>query len=110
MERKDYSQLQETTYYEKMTNGWEVILIPKNGFHKTYALFSTKFGSIDNHFVPRGEKDPVRMPDGIAHFLEHKLFEKEEGDVFQLFGKQGASANAFTSFTRTDYLFSTSAQ
>lgn len=48
----------------------------------------------------------ISVPDGIAHFLEHKLFEKEDGDVFQQFSKQGASANAFTSFTRTAYLFS----
>jgi len=110
MRETNYPQIQETTYYEKLENGLEVILIPKKGFQKTYALFSTKFGSIDHHFVPRGETEAVRMPDGIAHFLEHKLFEKEEGDVFQLFGKQGASANAFTSFTRTAYLFSTTAQ
>lgn len=56
------------------------------------------------------KKKKVKVPDGIAHFLEHKLFEKEDGDVFQLFGKQGASANAFTSFTKTSYLFSTTDQ
>ena len=81
-------------------------LLPKNDFHKTYGLFTTNYGSIDNEFVPLGETDYTVVPDGIAHFLEHKLFEKEAGDVFQLFGKQGASANAFTSFTRTSYLFS----
>ncbi|HHN6265507.1 TPA: M16 family metallopeptidase, partial [Enterococcus faecium] len=63
-----------------------------------------------NEFIPYGEKEKVKVPDGIAHFLEHKLFEKEDGDVFQLFGKQGASANAFTSFTKTSYLFSTTDQ
>lgn len=110
MKRIDYDQIQETVYHEKMDNGLDVILIPKAGFQKTYALFSTQFGSIDHHFIPRGKKESVRMPDGIAHFLEHKLFEKEDGDVFQLFGKQGASANAFTSFTRTAYLFSTTSQ
>ncbi|HFC9096816.1 TPA: M16 family metallopeptidase, partial [Enterococcus faecium] len=77
---------------------------------KTYGLFSTNYGSIDNEFIPYGEKEKVKVPDGIAHFLEHKLFEKEDGDVFQLFGKQGASANAFTSFTKTSYLFSTTDQ
>ncbi len=110
MKKITYSQIQETYYYEKMDNGLEVILIPKEGFHKTYALFSTKFGSIDNEFVPRGKKESVKMPDGIAHFLEHKMFDKKEGDVFQLFGREGASANAFTSFTRTAYLFSTTNQ
>ncbi len=85
-------------------------LLPKNDYHKTYGLFSTNYGSIDNEFIPYGEKEKVKVPDGIAHFLEHKLFEKEDGDVFQLFGKQGASANAFTSFTKTSYLFSTTDQ
>ncbi|MBX4253097.1 M16 family metallopeptidase, partial [Enterococcus faecium] len=59
---------------------------------------------------PYGEKEKVKVPDGIAHFLEHKLFEKEDGGVFQLFGQQGASTNAFTSFTKTSYLFSTTDQ
>ena len=85
-------------------------LLPKNDYHKTYGLFSTNYGSIDNEFIPYGEKEKVKVPDGIAHFLEHKLFEKEDGDVFQLFGQQGASANAFTSFTKTSYLFSTTDQ
>ena len=71
------------------------------------GLFSTNYGSIDNIFGYAGE-ELKSVPDGIAHFLEHKLFEKEEGDVFQKFGDQGASANAFTSFTRTSYLFSAS--
>lgn len=60
---------------------------------------------MDNTFVPLGKEEMIRVPDGIAHFLEHKLFEKEDHDAFQLFSKQGASANAFTSFTRTAYLF-----
>ncbi|MDY7046848.1 pitrilysin family protein, partial [Virgibacillus sp. M23] len=67
---------------------------------------TTKYGSIDNRFVPLDKNEMVHVPDGIAHFLEHKLFEKADGDVFQDFSKQGASANAFTSFTRTAYLFS----
>ncbi len=106
MEKIVYEQLGETLFYEKMANGLEVYVLPKEGFNKTYATFTTKYGSIDNHFVPRGQTEMKRVPDGIAHFLEHKLFEKEDGDVFQLFSKQGASANAFTSFTRTAYLFS----
>lgn len=105
MEILQYEQLQEKLYYEKMSNGLQVYILPKPEFNKTYATFTTKYGSIDNHFqsISNGE---MQVPDGIAHFLEHKLFEKEDGDVFQLFSKQGASANAFTSFTRTAYLFS----
>ncbi|MEL5938922.1 pitrilysin family protein, partial [Tetragenococcus halophilus] len=80
-------------------------ILPKREFHKTYGLFSTNYGSIDNEFAYQGEKRK-KVPDGIAHFLEHKMFEKKEGDIFQEFGRLGASANAFTSFTKTSYLFS----
>ncbi|BCB03421.1 EF-P 5-aminopentanol modification-associated protein YfmH [Bacillus sp. KH172YL63] len=106
MKKISFDQLQENLYYEKMSNGLDVYILPKKGFNKTYATFTTKYGSIDNHFVPLDEEEFVKVPDGIAHFLEHKLFEKEDGDVFQQFSRQGASANAFTSFTRTAYLFS----
>lgn len=109
MDKIKFEQLQEEIFHEKMTNGLEVYILPKNGFNKSFATFTTKYGSIDNHFVPLGKEDYTKVPDGIAHFLEHKLFEKEDGDVFQQFSKQGASANAFTSFTRTAYLFSSTA-
>jgi predicted Zn-dependent peptidase len=106
MKKISFDQIKENLYYEKMSNGLDVYILPKKGFNKTYATFTTKYGSIDNHFVPLNEEEFVKVPDGIAHFLEHKLFEKEDGDVFQQFSRQGASANAFTSFTRTAYLFS----
>ena len=109
MEKIEFKQLQEELYHEKLDNGLEVYILPKKGFNKTFATFTTKYGSIDNHFVPLGKQEFVKVPDGIAHFLEHKLFEKEDGDVFQQFSRQGASANAFTSFTRTAYLFSSTA-
>ncbi|WP_314064014.1 EF-P 5-aminopentanol modification-associated protein YfmH [uncultured Vagococcus sp.] len=110
MERIDYPVLDETLYTETLANGLRVTLLPKVGFNKTYGLFTTNYGSIDNQFIPIGETEFTEVPDGIAHFLEHKMFEKENGDVFQIFGKQGASANAFTSFTRTSYLFSSTGQ
>jgi predicted Zn-dependent peptidase len=106
MEKINFEQLQEDLYYEKLDNGLSVYILPKKGFNKTYATFTTKYGSVDNHFIPLEKEDYKKVPDGIAHFLEHKLFEKEDGDVFQQFSRQGASANAFTSFTRTAYLFS----
>ncbi|MBM7094238.1 MULTISPECIES: EF-P 5-aminopentanol modification-associated protein YfmH [Alteribacter] len=106
MNKQTFDQLNETLYYEQLDNGLDVYILPKAGFNKSFATFTTKYGSIDNHFIPLGKKDALKVPDGIAHFLEHKLFEDEDGDVFQLFSKQGASANAFTSFTRTAYLFS----
>ncbi len=98
-------RLAETLYHETLANGLQVFLLPKPGYRKTYATFTTRFGSIDRHFrVKNG--DPIEVPDGIAHFLEHKMFEEEDGDVFHRFAQQGASANAFTSFARTAYLFS----
>lgn len=107
MQTKEYPQLNETLYTETLENGLQVVLLPKPDFNKTYALFGTDFGSIDQHFTPIGQSEPVNFPDGIAHFLEHKMFEKEDGDIFHEFSKYGAAANAFTSFTRTAYLFST---
>lgn len=106
MEKITFDQLDETLYYEKMDNGLDVYILPKKGFSKTFVTFTTKYGSIDRTFVPLGEQEMITVPDGIAHFLEHKMFEKEDGDVFQKFSELGASANAFTSFTRTAYLFS----
>lgn len=100
-----YDALQETLYHETMDNGLQVYVLPKPGFQKIYATFSTKYGSIDNHFRVEGEED-IAVPDGIAHFLEHKMFEEPEGDIFATFASQGASANAFTSFDQTVYLFS----
>ncbi|MFB6466707.1 EF-P 5-aminopentanol modification-associated protein YfmH [Cytobacillus sp. Hz8] len=106
MEKISFDQLQEELFHEKLENGLEVYILPKKGFNKTYATFTTKYGSVDNYFVPAEKSEFTKVPDGIAHFLEHKMFEKADGDVFQQFSRQGASANAFTSFTRTAYLFS----
>lgn len=106
MNKKSYDQLKEAVYYETLDNGLQVYVLPKHGFSKTFAIFTTNYGSIDNEFVPLGQEAFTRVPDGIAHFLEHKLFEKEDGDVFFKFGEKGAFTNAFTSFTRTAYLFS----
>lgn len=105
MLKTTYDTLKETTYFEVLPNGLTIYLIPKPGYAKTYAMFSTRYGSIDNHFNIEGQ-EAIKVVDGIAHFLEHKLFEEPEGDVFMTFATQGASANAFTSHTRTSYLFS----
>ncbi|AMA73518.1 MULTISPECIES: EF-P 5-aminopentanol modification-associated protein YfmH [Aneurinibacillus] len=105
MKTRHYDRLNETIYYDRLDNGLEVYILPKQGFSKTYATFTTRYGSIDNEFRVPG-KERVKVPDGIAHFLEHKMFEEKEGDVFTEFAAHGASANAFTSFDRTAYLFS----
>ena len=107
MEKIYYQTLKETLFHEKLENGLEVYLLPKIGFEKTYGLFSTRFGSIDTTFVPLGQKEMIKVEDGIAHFLEHKMFDMENGDAADEFAKLGASSNAFTSSSRTAYLFST---
>ncbi|WP_046215413.1 EF-P 5-aminopentanol modification-associated protein YfmH [Paenibacillus wulumuqiensis] len=110
MESIHYDRLQETLYHEKLDNGLEVYVLPKEGFQKTYATFATRYGSVDNHFQVEGQEE-VKVPDGIAHFLEHKMFEEPDGvDVFSKFSAKGASANAFTSFEQTVYLFSATEQ
>lgn len=97
----------EERYWGTLANGLQVHIQPKRGFRRKYATFSTRYGSIDNEFVPPGESEIIKVPDGIAHFLEHKLFEEEDGSVDRQFSALGASCNAYTSFTKTTYLFST---
>lgn len=100
MEKITYPKLKETVYHELLPNGLNVYLMPKYGFSKTYATFSTNFGSIDVSI-----KDEI-IPNGIAHFLEHQLFSKEDGDVTDKFSQNGANVNAFTTYDKTSYLFS----
>ena len=107
MEKIYFETLKETLYHEKMANGLQVYLLPKMGFEKTYGLFSTKFGAIDTTFIPLNKDEMIKVEDGIAHFLEHKMFDMSDGDASEKFAKLGASTNAFTSSSRTAYLFST---
>ena len=85
-------------------SGLTLMLCPMKGYSTAYALFATRCGSIDDSFSI-GDGEMVQVPNGIAHFLEHKLFESEEGDASEQYAKTGASANAYTSFDRTAYLF-----
>lgn len=102
-------KLQEQYYLYEHESGLQIALYPMTGYSSTFALFGTKLGSIDNAFKTDGDQEFTVVPEGIAHFLEHKLFESEDGDAFSLFAKTGASANAYTSFDRTCYLFSATA-
>ena len=107
MDREVYQKFNQSIYREQLSNGLKVQLLPMEGYHKTYAILTADFGSIDDHFIPYHQKEAITVPDGVAHFLEHKMFEKKDHDAFDLFGKLGADSNAFTSFTQTSYLFST---
>jgi len=100
-------QLQEEMQYGVHESGLRVYVFPKKGFQKYYAIYGTEYGSIDSVFQVPGEHTMTQVPDGIAHYLEHKMFEEEDGgDAFQRFALTGASSNAFTSFDMTAYLFS----
>ena len=94
------------SYYKiNHPSGLTVYVYPKEGYNSAYAIFGTRYGSINTCFsVDNGEK--ITVPDGIAHYLEHKLFESEDGDAFVRYAKTGANANAYTSFEKTCYLFS----
>ncbi|MDW5471829.1 EF-P 5-aminopentanol modification-associated protein YfmH [Staphylococcus equorum] len=106
MNEKYYKQIDEKVYEAELNNGLKLFIIPKKGFQKTFVTYTTQFGSLDNKFKPHGSDTYVTVPDGVAHFLEHKLFENEEEDLFTAFAEDNAQVNAFTSFDRTSYLFS----
>lgn len=103
---RNTNEFGETYYYTKHKSGLDIYVIPKD-FATNYAVFATRYGAIDNCFKLEGEEDFHEVPDGIAHYLEHKMFENEDGvDTFSRFAEYGASANAYTSATMTAYLFS----
>ncbi|WP_156936289.1 EF-P 5-aminopentanol modification-associated protein YfmH [Clostridiisalibacter paucivorans] len=99
-------RLEEKIREVQLDNGLKLFYMPKKGFSKKYAIFTTKYGSNDNRFVPLGKDEFEDVPEGIAHFLEHKLFEEPEGNIFNEFSKLGSYVNAFTNFNQTAYLFS----
>ncbi len=107
LNRLDSSTLKETILHGVHESGLRVYIIPKKGFCKYYAIYGTEYGSLDNVLNVPGTDESIKLPDGIAHFLEHKLFEEEDGgNAFDRFALTGASSNAFTSFDMTAYLYS----
>jgi len=101
-EEKYYPAVKETVYKAQLSNGLTVSLLPKQDFNEVYGIVTVQFGSVDATYTSL-EKGLRHHPAGIAHFLEHKLFERENSEDTRL----GADSNAFTSFTKTSYLFST---
>lgn len=100
------SEILDEKYYEiNHPTGLKIYVFPKENYKSTYAIFGTKYGSIDTRFKRSDSDEWTEVPEGIAHFLEHKLFESEELDAFERYAKTGASANAYTSFDKTCYLF-----
>lgn len=103
------NELLNEKYYDiDHPSGSKILVMPKENYSSTYAIFATKYGSIDT-MIQMSDGSFKEIPEGTAHFLEHKLFESEDLDAFERFAKTGASANAYTSFERTGYLFSCSA-
>lgn len=100
--------LNERFYDIDHPSGLKILVMPKENYSSSYAIFATKYGSIDT-MIQMNDGTFKEIPEGTAHFLEHKLFESEDLDAFERFSKTGASANAYTSFERTGYLFSCSA-
>lgn len=108
MKKQIFEGFGEESYVKvTMDNGLEIYIMEKPQYSSSYAIYGTRYGSIDTRFSKDGG-EMITVPEGIAHYLEHKLFEGEDGDAFSKYAKTGASANAFTSFDRTCYLFSCS--
>ena len=100
------SKIKEKAYIEKLENGMDVIIIPKKNAIKKYVIWGTHFGSIDNHFIMPTTGEEVYIPDGVAHFLEHKMFEQPNGtNSLDTLMALGIDANAYTSNDHTAYLF-----
>lgn len=100
-------ELNEEMQFAVHESGLRVYVFPKKGFSKYYAIYGTEYGSLNRTFKVPGKDREITVPDGIAHYLEHKMFEEEDGsDAFEKFAETGASSNAYTSFDLTAYLFS----
>ena len=107
MKKIKLSGIEEEIIYEKLPNGLDVYLYNKEGVTNNYVTFTTKFGSIYNEFIPINEKKTYKIPNGVAHFLEHKVFVQETApQPEEFFSRSGALSNAYTTFKNTTYLFS----
>lgn len=108
MKKIENSFLRESYFYETLDNGLKVIYVPKVGFKKSYAMLTVKFGSLNQEYKLETSDEIIKTPAGIAHFLEHKMFEMPNGvDASVMFAEYGADVNAYTSYDNTTYYFST---
>lgn len=106
MKKIEIKSIGETIYYDKLDNGLELYLLPKKDVNNVYATFTTRYGGYNKDFLLPRTGEYTSMPNGIAHFLEHKMFEQEDGtDAMLFFASRGADVNAFTSLKNTSYLF-----
>ena len=103
MEKKLYERIGEEAFHTTLPNGLPVYIVPKKDFLRKYALFATRYGGMDMRFEKDGQW--LDTPAGIAHYLEHKMFDTEDGNALQELAKNGAEPNAFTSNAITCYYF-----
>lgn len=107
MKKLPFRHLDLDIYEEKLSNGLQIYIVPKPNCNNTHATLVTKYGSNNSEFIPKGQKEMIRVPDGVAHFLEHKLFEQKDGiDPFSFFDANGSECNASTNPWQTNYWFS----
>ena len=107
MEKITIKKINEDIFYEKLDNGLDVYLYVNRNIHNNYVTFTTKYGSVYNEFNEVGSDKLIKVPNGIAHFLEHKVFvQKEDPQPEEFYGQNGGLSNAYTTFKNTTYLFS----
>ena len=101
-------KVKEKLYIEKLENGLTVMINPKHNTSKKYIIWATHFGSVDNHFINPKTNEEIKIPDGVAHFLEHKMFEQRNGtNSLDTLSALGVDANAYTTNDHTAYFFET---
>lgn len=106
MKSREISHTDLSVYNKTLSNGLKVYVVPKENCNNIYVTFTTNYGAYQSEFVPYGKEEMIKVPEGVAHFLEHKLFAQKDGvDPFTFYGKSGASSNASTSTFKTTYLF-----
>ena len=99
-------KVKEKVYIEKLENGLTVMIVPKKGIQKKYIIWGTNYGSNDSKFIVPGEKEVTEVPDGVAHYLEHKMFEQRTGkNSLDVLTALGVNANAYTTNNHTAYLY-----
>ena len=109
MKQIEIKKTSDVLYYDTLDNGLQVFMVPKENVNTVFVSLNVKYGAIHNEFIPAGEKKMRRVPNGIAHFLEHKMFEQENGiDPMLFYSENGADVNAYTSLYNTAYHFSCS--
>jgi predicted Zn-dependent peptidase len=103
---EEYNRINEVVHSYEHSSGLKIFVIPKKGYSKKYATFAANYGSINSQFIAPGDTKVTKVPEGVAHFLEHKLFEQKDGSVMDKFSELGSNPNAYTGFNQTVYLFS----